>query len=33
MQVNFDRYCREIKAEWQRGKARAKSSQPLAKAS
>jgi hypothetical protein len=35
MQVNFDRYCREIKAEWQRGKARAarKSSPPLAKAS
>jgi cation diffusion facilitator CzcD-associated flavoprotein CzcO len=23
MQVNFDRYCREIKAEWKRGKARA----------
>ena len=35
MQVNFDRYCREIKAEWQRGKARAarKAAPALAKAS
>lgn len=24
MQVNFDRYCREIEAEWAKGKKRAK---------